>query len=413
MLPCFKIALIHGSLQTKGTLRYLSEIASQISEISGNLHCDTLNIEDISPTRLSEYQAIVLIHVDPESFANLLPEISTIPCVSIDENYSPKLPFPQIIPENTAIGHLCGEFFLDKGLQHFAFVVNSKNPSGIEQLKGFKEAVELTGHKCSSWIFNETKNFLDTSSLEGQPDFLKWLQNLPKPLGLVIPDEVIAHEFIPYCNDLGISIPEEVLLLSIGNDPLICGLSCPAISSVELDYRSAARMALKTVYPFATNRINTNENKIVIEPVDIVQRRSTDAQAVTNGHVARAILIIHEFATSGITVEEVASKINVSRSYLERSFRQQLGRSPGSEIRRTKLILVKKLLHNTELSVVEIAEKTGFEHPEYLYVAFKRRFRMTPIQYRRRIAQCDLTSISPSSHANDGQSLELQQLACA
>ena len=118
----------------------------------------------------------------------------------------------------------------------------------------------------------------------------------------------------------------------------------------------------------------------------------------TNVYVSRAVDLIHNFATSGITVDELSTRLNVSRSYLERSFRQQIGRSPGTEIRRTKLILVKQLLQDSKLSVSEIAEKTGFPHQEYLYVAFKRRYKMTPLQYRRRISS---TYKSSTKHENE------------
>jgi AraC-like DNA-binding protein len=46
--------------------------------------------------------------------------------------------------------------------------------------------------------------------------------------------------------------------------------------------------------------------------------------------------------------------------------------------------LVKTLLGTTDLPIARIAERTGFPHPEYLTVVFRRATRMTPRQFRER-----------------------------
>ena len=100
--------------------------------------------------------------------------------------------------------------------------------------------------------------------------------------------------------------------------------------------------------------------------------------------MAQALNLIRENACKGITVQGVAKAVHISRSLLEKRFRQYVGRSPQVEIRHAQVHRIKQLLAETEHSLAEIAEITGFEHPEYMSVVFKRLTSTTPSAYRRK-----------------------------
>jgi LacI family transcriptional regulator len=97
-----------------------------------------------------------------------------------------------------------------------------------------------------------------------------------------------------------------------------------------------------------------------------------------------ALKFIRENACLGTTVEQVLKHVPISRSMLERGFRQYLKRSPHAEIRLVQLKRVRDLLSETELPLERIAHLAGFTHPEYMSVVFKRELGETPGQYRRR-----------------------------
>jgi len=73
----------------------------------------------------------------------------------------------------------------------------------------------------------------------------------------------------------------------------------------------------------------------------------------------------------------------MARTILERRFKKYLGCTPHEQIVKTRIARVKNLLASTNLSLAVIAERTGFEHVEYLSVAFKRLTGCSPSQYRR------------------------------
>ena len=118
------------------------------------------------------------------------------------------------------------------------------------------------------------------------------------------------------------------------------------------------------------------------EPLGIVTRQSTDVLAIEDPLVASAVKYIRQHACDGISVVDVLQHVPVSRSILERRFRKFIGRSPQSEIRNVQLKRVKQLLRETDLPLERIAGLSGYDHPEYMSVVFKRELGQTPGQYR-------------------------------
>ena len=276
----YNIALIYASLSKNRTAKYIAEIAAQLCHIPIPIHCDTIPLRELADTDLSKYQALISIQVNEEHIRSLLSFNG--PIVSIHDCHFPKLPVSQISWDNVAIGHLSGEFFLEKGLKHFAYLDTDRDQECGERCKGFVEAVQLAGHKVEvfpSDVFSfhpSNSNFFDANKALNE-----WINSLVKPTALLISQESMAHEFVSYCQRIGVSIPEEIQLLSVGNDEMICGLSTPAISSVELDYKNAAIQAIQSVkQSFENKTIPVPLVHKSFEPIEIIQRRSTSATAV-------------------------------------------------------------------------------------------------------------------------------------
>lgn len=102
---------------------------------------------------------------------------------------------------------------------------------------------------------------------------------------------------------------------------------------------------------------------------------------VTN-QINKAKIIIIENLYTGIKVEEIAEKINMSYSWFRRIFKEYTGLAPAQYIKELKIQKGKEFLTNTSLSAKEIAFKLGFENHEYFFTTFKKKTGMTPIEYR-------------------------------
>jgi len=118
-------------------------------------------------------------------------------------------------------------------------------------------------------------------------------------------------------------------------------------------------------------------------PLGLVLRQSTDITAVADPLVAKAIEFIRNHACDGIQVEEVLRHVALSRRMLETRFVGATGKTPHAMISMIRLTRAKELLQQTDLSVDAIASKSGFQHVEYMSVAFRKAFGQPPGRYRR------------------------------
>lgn len=121
-----------------------------------------------------------------------------------------------------------------------------------------------------------------------------------------------------------------------------------------------------------------------VPPLGLHARQSTDVLAIDDPHVAQALRYIREHACDPIDVADVLRVVPVSRRILEKRFLKLLNRTPHAEILNVRLNRVRQLLTDTALPLEEIAVRSGFDHPEYLSVVFKRELGLTPRDYRRR-----------------------------
>jgi LacI family transcriptional regulator len=91
-------------------------------------------------------------------------------------------------------------------------------------------------------------------------------------------------------------------------------------------------------------------------------------------------------------VNDVARAAGMSRRVFERRFAAQIGRPPKSEVTRLRLERVKQLLMNTDWTLAQIAERTGFNYSEYLHTVFSQKIGMTPGKFRSKMKLKPLTS---------------------
>jgi LacI family transcriptional regulator len=341
---------------------------------------DDQAISEIDPQwiRGKKWQGIISRHTTP-LLAQTCQELN-IPLVDLNDVESfPGV--PKIRPDNVGIGHLGAEHFIERGYQKFGFCGFANNLWSRERRDGFVEAVRLAGRDCS--VFDV--NYPGDSSPFWEEDQIRslstWLKQLPKPIGVMACVDLRAQQLVSAAVGAGVLVPEEVAILGANNDTIRCELSDPALSSVAPNaFQSGYRAAALLRDLLAGKKPKVMEQRV--EPLGVVTRHSTDILAVEDRNVAAALSFIREQACRGITVDQVLQHAHASRSQMERKFRQHIGRSPQSEIRRVQLRKIRQLLLETDFPLKRIAELTGFEHMEYMCVLFKRMTGSSPGIYR-------------------------------
>jgi LacI family transcriptional regulator len=223
-----------------------------------------------------------------------------------------------------------------------------------------------------------------TASWEQQwEQIAKCLRGLPRPVGIFACNDMRGQQVLDACTRLGWSVPEEAAVVGVDDDALLCELSDPPLSSVIPSAERLGYEAAELLDQLMRGEAQPTVADRFLPPVGVSTRQSTDVLAIDDPQTAAAVRFIREQACQGATVADILKAVPQSRTALERKFRKYLGRSPQSEIRNVQIKRAKQLLAETDLKLDRIAELTGFEHPEYLSVVFKRETGQTPGHFRR------------------------------
>lgn len=291
------------------------------------------------------------------------------------------VPLPQVCSDDEAIGRLAAEHLAERQLRRFGFS-GYRGEAWVERRwAGFARAAAARGFPCGRFLCDHTPGS-PARWERTQQKLVRWLRGLAKPAGLMACSDRHAQRVLDACRRAGLEVPDEVAVLGVDNDEETCRLSDPPLSSVVDDPARIGYEAARLLGRLMRGR--RARGRRLIPPLGVEARRSTDVTAVEDPVVAEAMRSIRRRAAEGLKVEDLLREAHVSRSAFYRRFRAAIGRTPHAEILRVKLDRVKGLLLRTELSVEEIAELSGFDHAEYLSVAFKRETGLAPGAFRRR-----------------------------
>jgi len=291
-------------------------------------------------------------------------------------------PFPRVVTDSLATTRLAAEHLLERGFTRFGYCGDHRYHWSRLRSDLFAGHLRSAGHDCNIFAGVQGRRAADPWELELDA-IAEWLRKLPKPVGIMACYDIRGQQVLEACRRLGIAVPDEVAVIGVHNDEVLCELCDPPLSSVIPNARRAGYEAASML-----DRMMRGENippqRLLLNPIGIATRQSTDVVAINDPQLSRAVRFIREHACEGITVEHVIKAASTSRTVLERRFKQILGRTPHDQILRVKIDRAKTMLATTDVSIAAISERSGFEHVEYFSVAFKRLAGETPGRYRTR-----------------------------
>jgi LacI family transcriptional regulator len=288
---------------------------------------------------------------------------------------------PFIDTNGVRIGRMAAEHLLDRGFRHFAF-------SGFDDLhwsrnrcENFSKRIAQSGFKAH--IYKQPRSRASRLWENEQAIMVDWLKSLPKPIGLMACNDDRARHVSGACKVAGLHVPEQVAIVGVDNDELVCELSDPPLSSVALNVERAGYEAAELLDKLMARR-RTAHKDIIVEPTYVVTRQSTDIMAIEDSEVVKALRFIRQHANEPIQVGDVLKAVTLSRRALQKRFRSILSRSVHDEIRRVRNEQVAIMLTETNLSISKIAKDFGYAGIEKLSRYFQRDKELTPLQYRKR-----------------------------
>ncbi|WP_146527572.1 AraC family transcriptional regulator [Novipirellula artificiosorum] len=231
------------------------------------------------------------------------------------------------------------------------------------------------------------EHHVDTLGREAQgesdeKEIAQWLATLPKPVGVFACNDMRGRQVLGAASRANFRVPDQVAVLGVDDDEVICDLSNPPLSSIEPDAHRIGFEGASLLARLMSGEI-LQSTHYLIPPSRVTVRRSTDVLAVDDRNLAEAIQFIRTHACEGIGVTDVIEATAISRATLERRFRDSLGRSPREEIERVRMDRVRMLLAETKYGLEQVASLTGYRTAAHLVTAFRRHEGCTPGQYRK------------------------------
>ncbi len=289
---------------------------------------------------------------------------------------------PSVALDDVLTGEMAAKHLLECQLENFGFFGRAWSSVSVGRATGFAGTVAKRGFACSMCPVD----WPEPDRLENPhwPGLIEWIRSLPKPLGVMAVDDSAAHDLAAACLTYDIPVPEQVAIIGVNNDDLLCESAWPPLSSVEADFSRMGYAAAAILEKMlAGEKLSPTQRTVRLPPLGVVRRMSTDVLAIDDPNVAAALQYIRIHACDPCSIPDVLRQVPVNRRWLERQFAEKLGRTPHEEITRVRIQTAERLLLRPDLTLPFIASRCGFTAVPNFGHTFRKNTGVTPGQYRR------------------------------
>ena len=269
------------------------------------------------------------------------------------------------------------EHLVDRGFRRFAYA----GPFWAEAIPQRRASVQRRLHELSLplEILPAMRDVGNPASRHTQ--LVDWVRQLTPPVAVFAWNDLHGSEVVAAARRAGRLVPEDIAVLGMDNDTVICGLCNPPLSSIMQPLEQIGHKAMEMLDEQMQGLKGAGE--LYLPSPGIAQRRSTEVFAVEDEDVRAALAFIHSHAEQNISVTDVLEEVPLARRTLEKRFRRSLGRTVNDEIRSAHIQRARSLLATSDLSVTEIAFRSGFGQIEHFSRTFRKVCGVSPRQYRR------------------------------
>ena len=306
-----------------------------------------------------------------------------VPAVSIERGED-ELPsrIPLVRTDNAAIGRLAAEHFLERGFRHLAYCGATEPAYWCgPRSEAFAAAAIAAG---VTHVLFDRQQKVARDWLAALEALAAWIADLPTPVGILAVNDARARHVVEACRMAGKRVPGDVAVLGIDNDEMLCELTTPPLSSVEHDTREIGRRAAELLDDLM--RGGRPVGTVLVPPVGVTSRRSTETLAVADAEIAAAVDFLRANFAGLVRVEDVARASGLSLSSLKTRFKAVVGRPVHAELQRLRLAEARRLLATTDLPVKKVATLAGFADISHFTTAFRKHVGVPPAKYRSRAA---------------------------
>lgn len=290
--------------------------------------------------------------------------------------------FPNVSFDNKESGRMAARYFIERGFRRLVMLTGEKSLFCKLRAEGFQQAAHTAKAECKIFYVNKySKNQAMWSRFA--TNLKQWLDKTSQPAGLLTDTALTGFLALPVIRQAGIRVPEELSILTVGSDSILCETSTPALSSIVIPGVSMGVEVAKLLQSLLLGE-RRSSNLIMLPPTRIVERDSSNILYVGDEIVTRALKLINEHASTPFTIADLLKAVPASRRSLEIRFKKAIGRTLQKEIWRVHLEKAKQLLAETQFAMPDVAEGSGFADAQRLSEIFKRELKESPTSYRKR-----------------------------
>lgn len=280
--------------------------------------------------------------------------------------------------DDRGIGVAAAEYFLANGaFRSFAYIPDTQNREW-SRVRGnaFKARLSQAGMQCLTYGTTAARTDCAATTLGS------FLSTLRKPAAVFAAWDGRGADVLAAAQMAGISIPNELSVIGVDNDEIICEHTQPPLSSVITDAEGMGEAAARELTALMAHRSAMHRRKVVCPILGIAERESTKPPSPASRLIDRALSFIAIEAKNGITPNDVAKHLSISRRLLDLRFRQYEGGTVHKRIVETRLSELKRLLNSSNISVRSAFGLSGFGNTTHAYRLFKRLTGLTPESWR-------------------------------
>jgi len=302
-----------------------------------------------------------------------------IPVVAFGHNQSPATDMCCEKDDDYGLAKIVVNHFLQRGFKQFAFCGYPELSWSVNRGAGFAAVVEEAGFSVEIFMKSHEQDGKDSEEA-----ITCWLASLPRPVALLAANDDMGRLVVRLCRDAGLRVPNDCAVVGVDNDPVICGMSYPPLSSVKIDQHLTGYDAAAMLDKMMKGEVVVNRRIPSATVGELIVRQSSDIFKVEDAAVAKALRFIQTNANRPLSVDEIALSSGVHRRSLQRRFHDHLSSTIDQYYRTARAEYVAKLIRESRLSLEEIAEQCGFSEASHLSRFFTSVRGETPSAYRKR-----------------------------
>jgi len=321
----------------------------------------------------------IIIHVPSAAVGRVVSRL-VLPTVNVS-GLVDGMALPRVGVDDDAVGRLAARHLLDLELERFAMVVDAGHAAARRRELAYRADLAIAGHTALVLRLPRCDGVPEAGRILLDRAASRWLAALPVPVGLFAYHDALALQVTEALRLLGRIVPDDVAVLGVDDDDLVCALGRPSLSSVALPSEHIGACAALLL-----ERLLRGERPpsmpLLLPPVRVVATQSTDLVATADGVVAAYLSHLRDDGATAAVAPAVRAA-GVSRRTVERRLRASIGRGPAEELRRRRLARAQHLLVTTDLAMPLVAARAGFADAKRLALVFRRLAGTTPTAWRR------------------------------